>query len=163
MKNQNVLFCFLFLFILRILFSIAVLRSTPLTSCRRVTSSPLSHQSPLPVSRRSLHPGYQDHQGVPGRCGDICEEPPCHVQPHLPGGETPPGGQDQRRLQVHLGGSGPGGGRRWQLPGALPGHRYAIYLRLLPPACGINKSLYVCQFFFFFGKDVGKYHQFTCR
>lgn len=96
-----------------------------------------------PVSRRSFHPGNQDHQGVPRRCGDLCKEPPRHVQPHLPSGEAPPSGQDQCWLQVHLGGSRPSGSCRWQLPGSLPGHRYVITLQLLKPARGDLENVFI--------------------
>lgn len=77
-----------------------------------------------PVSRWSLHARHSHNKGVPGRRGDLCTKPPGHVQPHLPGGEEASGGTDQRRLQIHIGGGGPGHGRRRQLPGALLGHRY---------------------------------------
>lgn len=77
-----------------------------------------------PVSRWSLHAGHQDHQGVPGRRGDFCQEPSRHVQPHIPRGEEAPRGADQRRLQIHFSGRGPGHGRRRQLPSALPWHGY---------------------------------------
>lgn len=77
-----------------------------------------------PVSRWSFHTRHQDNKGVPRRRGDLCTEPSCHVQPHLPSGEATSGGSDQRRLQIHISGSGPCHGCRRQLPGALPGHRY---------------------------------------
>lgn len=77
-----------------------------------------------PVSGRSLHTRHPDNKGVPRWRGDLRTEPSGHVQPHLPSGEETSGGPDQRRLQIHVGGRGPGHGCRRELPSALPGHRY---------------------------------------
>lgn len=76
------------------------------------------------VSGWSLHTQHPHNKGVPRWRGDLRKKPSSHVQRHLPSGEEAPGGPNQRRLQIHVSGCGPGHGCRWQLPSVVPGHRY---------------------------------------
>lgn len=105
--------------------------SPSLKTMMKLTSSGLFPLSVSVVSRWSFHAWHPNDKGVPRWCSDLRTKPSSHVQLHLPSGEEAPGGSNQRWLQIHISGCGPGHGCWRQLPSALPRDRYGGIIHML--------------------------------